>query len=232
MSFLIQVQGLSKNFEGAPEGSHLLEKLDLEFKAGERIAILGASGSGKTSLLSILGALDPEYKGSVKIFDQELNKLTEEERSDLRFINIGFVFQAFHLLEHLNVFENVLMAFQTNPNSIHRLKFKPDIWSKQVHYWLERVGLSEKALQSVRSLSGGERQRVAIARALVKEPKIVFADEPTGNLDEKTGQAILDCFFDDSNAQNGRAWIFATHDARLAARAERVLHLKAGQLSS
>ena len=185
------------------------------------LALVGPSGCGKTTLLSIIGALDSAFEGDVRVLGHALSELSDDARADLRAHRIGFVFQAFHLLDHLSARENVEVAQWLGPS--------PENASEQARAALERVGLSAQSDAPVPSLSGGERQRVAIARAVVNRPHLLLADEPTGNLDDRTGSEIFG-LFDRIRTDDGCAVVIATHDEQLAARADRVLRLEAGRL--
>ncbi len=202
----------------------ILRGINFEVNTGELVALVGPSGCGKTTLLTLLGGLDADFSGDITLFDQALRDLSDDARSGLRAQRIGFVFQAFHLLEHLSVRENVelplWLAPGADPGRIHASALEA----------LKVVGLEQRASDSVRPLSGGERQRVAIARALVNKPGLLLADEPTGNLDRETGAKILDLF--QTIAAQNCAVVVATHDPATAARAQRVLTLHDGVLES
>ena len=194
--------------------------VDLEINAGESVAIVGASGSGKTTLLGILAGLDTPTSGSVALDGRELTLLTEEQRARLRGEVVGFVFQSFQLLGSLTALENVMLPGE--------LRGDPDPRSDAMEL-LARVGLAERTGHYPRQLSGGEQQRVAIARAFASRPKVLFADEPTGNLDTLTGARIIDLLFG-LNDDYDTTLVLVTHDVRLADRCKRVIELDAGRV--
>jgi putative ABC transport system ATP-binding protein len=198
----------------------ILAAVDLEINAGESVAIVGASGSGKTTLLGILAGLDTPTSGSVALDGRELTLLTEEQRARLRGEVVGFVFQSFQLLGSLTALENVMLPGE--------LRGDPDPRSDAMEL-LARVGLAERTAHYPRQLSGGEQQRVAIARAFASRPKVLFADEPTGNLDTLTGARIIDLLFG-LNDDYGTTLVLVTHDVRLADRCRRVIELEAGRV--
>ena len=186
---------------------------------GESVAIVGASGSGKTTLLGLLAGLDLPSKGHIALAGAELNDLDEEARAQLRAREVGFVFQSFHLLPALTAEENIALPLE--------LAGRED--ATRVREVLEQVGLSHRARHYPRQLSGGEQQRVALARAFVSRPRILFADEPTGSLDQATGQQISDLLFA-LNANSDTTLVLVTHDLRLAQRCERIYRLDGGRL--
>ena len=201
----------------------ILEGITLEINQGESVAIVGASGSGKTTLLSLLAGLDSPSEGAIVLGgDQDITVMSEAQRAKLRGEMVGFVFQTFQLLSSLTALENVMLPgeLRSDPQAEDNAK-----------KLLDRVGLGHRLQHYPRQLSGGEQQRVAIARAFASNPKILFADEPTGNLDAKTGAKIIDLLFD-LNADFGTTLVLVTHDARLASRCERSILIEAGQLVS
>ncbi len=225
---LIQISGLSKSYRMGRADLHVLRGVSLRVEAGEFLAIVGASGSGKSTLLHLAGLLDTADKGLVKIDGVETTTLSGRARTMLRRHDIGFVFQFYHLLPELNVLENVLIASMTGCGIIR--------WPGRVRQarhtaveLLETLGLGKRLTHRPRELSGGERQRVAIARALVNQPDILLADEPTGNLDRKTGDEILDVL-KRFHTDRGQTLVMVTHDAAVADRADRVVHLEDGRL--
>lgn len=198
----------------------ILKGITLEIKSGESVAIVGASGSGKSTLLGLLAGLDEASGGRVVIGDTDLSQLDEDGRALFRGREVGFVFQSFQLLPALTALENVMLPLE--------LQGHGDAMSKAEDF-LTRVGLAERMGHYPRQLSGGEQQRVAIARAFAANPRILFADEPTGNLDTRTGAHIIDLLFE-LNAQEGTTLVLVTHDNALAGRCQRRLVLEAGEL--
>ena len=198
----------------------ILKGINLEIKSGETVAIVGASGSGKSTLLGLLAGLDQASAGRVLIGDTDLGALDEDGRALLRGREIGFVFQSFQLLPALTALENVMLPLELNAQEDAR---------SQADLFLERVGLAERMSHYPRQLSGGEQQRVAIARAFAARPTILFADEPTGNLDTRTGSHIVDLLFQ-LNREEGTTLVLVTHDQGLADRCQRRLCQEAGAL--
>jgi putative ABC transport system ATP-binding protein len=221
---LIQVKNLHKSVVTSSGKIQLLNDIHLKIHSKEVIAILGASGSGKTTLLSILAGLDPEYEGSVTLFDKELKNLSEDERSQLRKKDVGFVFQSFLLIPELNALENICLPLEIagtlNSAGIDAAKAL-----------LSQVGLSERAKHYPATLSGGEQQRVALARAIAPDPTLLFADEPTGNLDEANGLAIVDLLFA-LKRERQTTLVLVTHDSGLAARCDRTIRLRSGHIDA
>lgn len=216
---MLEVSHLSKSAR-TPQGElTILQHISFQVTASESVAIVGASGSGKSTLLGLLAGLDTPTTGSIRLLDQALETLDEEARAALRQHAVGFVFQSFHLLPHLSALENVLLPLT--------LAGRDD--PERARDCLCRVGLSERLHHTPRQLSGGEQQRVALARAFAGQPRILFADEPTGNLDATTGQHIIDLLFA-LNAEQHTTLILVTHDAQLAQRCQRTLRLENGQL--
>jgi putative ABC transport system ATP-binding protein len=215
-----KASGLGKHVTGPGGLLTILRDLDLAVGAGEAVAILGASGSGKSTLLGLLAGLDHASAGEVWLCGENLGVLDEDGRASLRSGRVGFVFQNFQLLPTLTALENVLLPLELNgAGSSDRVAADA----------LERVGLTERAGHYPRQLSGGEQQRVAIARAFAPRPGILFADEPTGNLDEATGEHIIDLLLD-LRQDSGAALVLVTHDPRLAARCDRRLRMHDGRL--
>src|SRR5512144_351669 len=220
---VLVARGITKvvrTHSGDTEELVILAAVDLEINAGESVAVVGASGSGKTTLLGILAGLDTPTSGSVALDGRELTQLTEEQRARLRGEVVGFVFQSFQLLGSLTALENVMLPGELRGDADPR---------RDAMELLERVGLTERAMHYPRQLSGGEQQRVAIARAFASRPKVLFADEPTGNLDTVTGARIIDLLFG-LNAAYGTTLVLVTHDIRLADRCDRVIQLDAGRI--
>ncbi len=205
----------------SPEGTlTILENINLEVSSGEVVALVGPSGAGKTTLLALLAGLDRPTSGSVQLCGANLEQLDEDGRAQVRGRNVGFVFQSFHLVPSLTALENVMLPLE--------LAEQPDA-AARARAALDSVGLASRTGHYPRQLSGGEKQRVAIARAFVGNPAILFADEPTGNLDTASGDRVSRLLFD-LNEQSGTTLVLVTHDKELAARCGRVIELEAGQL--
>jgi len=218
---VIRAKALKKSVT-APDGAQLdiLRGLDLQVNAGEAVAILGASGSGKSTLLGLLAGLDRPTGGEVSLLDKPLQVLDEDQCAQLRLGRVGFVFQSFQLMPGMSALENVSLPMQ--------LAGIDDARNKAEHL-LSEVGLVERMHHLPQQLSGGEQQRVAIARAFAGPPRVLFADEPTGNLDSKTGQQIEQLLFD-LRDRFGTALVLVTHEQRLADRCDRILHMRGGAL--
>ena len=221
MSTFIDLRGLSKSYTVGTRQLSVLRDLDLEMPAGEMLAVVGASGVGKSTLLHVLGGLDALDAGSVRIGDVELGALSDDEIVRFRNRHVGFVFQFHHLLPEFTALENAEM-----PLRIARL---PAADRARAAKLLERVGLAERLEHRPGMLSGGEQQRVAIARALVMEPLLLLADEPTGDLDEHTADS-LHALLKEMHREHGLTSVIATHNPRLAAACDRVLRLEDGRL--
>ena len=221
---VLHIRDVSHGFEDQ-SGNRLsvLESLELKINPGDSIAIVGPSGAGKSTLLSLLAGLDIPETGDILFQGDQFSALSEDQRSAIRRGRIGFVFQSFQLLQGLTALENVMLPLELTGLSVADAKHR-------AMGWLERVGLGERIHHRPRMLSGGEQQRVAVARAFVNEPALLFADEPTGNLDRKTGDAVSQLLFE-LNRATGTTLVLVTHDERLALRCERVLHLEHGQLN-
>ncbi len=211
---------MCKWVDSGSERLHVLSDLSLTIKAGESCAIVGASGSGKTTLLSILAGLDLPSAGALALAGEDLLAMTEDERTQFRAQHIGFVFQSFQLLPALTALENLTVPA--------RLLGLPDDPAK-FEALLDDVGLSHRKHHYPQQLSGGEQQRVAIARAFIGEPALLFADEPTGNLDSDNGRQIADRMFE-VNARHGATLVLVTHDMELARRCDRVVRIDGGRL--
>jgi ABC-type lipoprotein export system ATPase subunit len=205
----------------------VLRGVDLSVKEGSFLAIVGASGSGKSTLLHILGALDRPDKGSVEFEGRPLGGFTPGQINTFRNKKVGFVFQFYHLLDELNVLENVMLPRMASTSSIGWLGMQEKS-KKRAKELLSSMGLSDRVNHKPYELSGGERQRAAIARALMNEPRILLADEPTGNLDLKTGNGILELF--EQLNKDGQTIVMVTHDERIAQKADRVLSLVDGKI--
>lgn len=201
----------------------VLNSLELKINPGDSVAIVGPSGSGKSTLLSFLAGLDIPETGEILFKGNDFSSLTEDERAAIRRGRIGFVFQSFQLLQGLTALENVMLPLELTGLSVADAR-------QRAFDWLGRVGLGARINHRPRMLSGGEQQRVAVARAFVNEPALLFADEPTGNLDRGTGDAVSELLFE-LNKETGATLVLVTHDERLAARCQRMLHLEDGQLT-
>jgi putative ABC transport system ATP-binding protein len=217
---VIETQNLAKSFRSGEREFELFKSLNLRVEAGETLAIIGKSGAGKSTLLSLLAGLDTPTSGTISLDGQRLDTLDDATRATLRSEQIAFIFQSFHLLPELDAQANVALPLE--------IRNDPQAMSKAAQ-WLEKVGLGQRLDHTPSQLSGGEQQRVAIARAFAGEPKVLFADEPTGNLDEDTGNQIIDQLFA-FNQQQGTTLILITHDRELAARCQRRILLANGTL--
>ncbi len=225
---LIRLEGLSKSYTDAGTTHTVLDALHLAFYAGEFVCLLGRSGSGKSTLLNLISGIDAPTAGAVTLCPADgapvaITALDEHARTLFRRRNIGIVFQFFNLIPTLTVLENVMLPLELNNQ---RQEARP-----RAAALLERVGLGDKAARYPDTLSGGEQQRVAIARALVHDPLLILADEPTGNLDEETGAAVLDLLLE-LTRDAGKTLLMATHAPEVARLADRVLHLDHGKLVS
>jgi len=219
-SSILTAQDLSKVVPSAEGELTILHDLSLDLKRGDSLAIVGASGSGKSTLLGLLAGLDLPSAGRVTLAGRDLSTLDEDQRARVRAEHVGFVFQSFQLLDSLNALENVMLPLELDGRSDAR---------ERARDLLDRVGLGARLSHSPRQLSGGEQQRVAIARAFAAEPDVLFADEPTGNLDSHTGERISDLLFE-LNKERGTTLVLVTHDERLAHRCHRLIRLDAGRL--
>ena len=219
-SSILSAQNLNKVVSSAEGELTILHDLSLELEKGGSLAIVGSSGSGKSTLLGLLAGLDLPSSGRIVLAGNDLGSLDEDARARVRAEHVGFVFQSFQLLDSLNALENVMLPLELEGRSDAR---------QRASELLERVGLGARLSHSPRQLSGGEQQRVAIARAFAAEPDVLFADEPTGNLDTHTGERISDLLFE-LNQERGATLVLVTHDERLAARCQRIIRLEAGHL--
>ena len=217
---VLAAEGLGKQVS-SPEGTlAILSDVSLSIRRGESVAIIGASGAGKSTLLALLAGLDEPTSGRALLAGNDLTTLDEDGRAAVRANHVGFVFQSFHLVPSLTAIENVMLPLE--------LARRPDA-REAAREVLGRVGLAERVGHYPRQLSGGEQQRVAIARAFVRQPDVLFADEPTGNLDATTGEKIMDLLFG-LNRATQTTLVLVTHDRQLAARCDRVIRLEAGRV--
>jgi putative ABC transport system ATP-binding protein len=219
-SIVLSAKQLNKQVPTSDGSLTILHDISFEIAQGESVAITGTSGSGKSTLLGLLAGLDLPSSGSVTLMDCDLTTLDEDGRAKLRAGNVGFVFQSFQLLPHLNALENVMLPAQMQ--GLHHVK-------EQAKAWLEKVGLQDRFNHFPRTLSGGEQQRVAVARAFIANPNVLFADEPTGSLDESSGDRVIELLFE-LNRANNSTLILVTHDPALANRCQRQIHIQGGRL--
>jgi len=220
---VIHVQGLSKIYQVGDQEVRALDGVDLDIAKNEYLAIMGPSGSGKSTLMNILGCLDTPSSGSYELADQRVSDLSDDELARIRNREIGFVFQTFNLLPRADIFHNVELPliYSGLPGGERR---------RRVEKAIDSVGLKDRIRHKPNELSGGQRQRVAVARALVNEPSIILADEPTGNLDSRTGEEIM-ALFDALQAQ-GQTVILVTHESFIAEHAQRTIRLLDGKIES
>ncbi len=219
---IIAVSAVEKTVQMAVEPLTILQAINLVIHKGDSVAIVGASGSGKSTLLGLLAGLDLPTKGRITLAGQVLTELTEDQRATVRLQHLGFVFQSFQLMPSLTALENVMLPLE--------LQNAADVEAKAKQI-LTRVGLEARLQHYPKQLSGGEQQRVALARAFVTEPSILFADEPTGNLDSHTGQRIADLLFQ-LNREKQTTLVLVTHDQKLASRCQQLVTLEAGKIVS
>jgi putative ABC transport system ATP-binding protein len=217
---VVAASGLTRHYGEGDTAVHALRGVSLELSRGKLTAVMGPSGSGKSTLMHLLAGLDRATEGSVRIGDKDITTMSDKALTKLRREHIGFVFQSFNLLPTLSAEENVLLPLTIAGRKVDR---------EALDALLERVGLSERRRHRPSELSGGQQQRVAIARALISEPTVLFADEPTGNLDSTAGAAVLDLLRDAVDL-DGQTTVMVTHDPRAAARADRVLFLADGRI--
>jgi len=217
---VIEVRDLAKRVDSGGQPLTILHDISFAVAAGETVAIVGASGSGKSTLLGLMAGLDQPSEGSVTLAGENLEMLDEDARAVLRGRMLGFVFQTFQLLPSLTAIENVMLPLELAAAANAR---------SEAERWLQRVGLAHRLKHYPKHLSGGEQQRVALARAFAPQPRLVLADEPTGNLDAVTGHQVIDLMFA-INAESSTTLILVTHDEEIAARCHRRLRMEAGQL--
>ncbi|MCB1584897.1 MAG: ABC transporter ATP-binding protein [Xanthomonadales bacterium] len=219
MKAILQASNINKLFKIENQSIEILKNVSFQINQGEFVAIMGKSGSGKSTLLSILAGLDQPDSGSVKLDQLELTDLSENQLAKSRQQDIGFVFQSFYLIPTLTVEENIAFPLQINRS----------FDAKRVDELIEKVGLSDRKKSFPHQLSGGEKQRTAIARALISQPKILFADEPTGNLDERNAESVLNLLIE-LQKEFQTALVVVTHDAGIANRADRVIEIHDGKI--
>ena len=220
---IIKTENLTKDYETGTQVVRALKGINLSVEKGEFLSIMGPSGSGKTTLMNIIGCLDSPTDGSYYLNNKQVSKLDDDELAQIRNEEIGFVFQSFHLLARNTAFENVMLPLKyAGVNKEEATKRSNDV--------LDLVGLSSRSKHTPAELSGGQQQRVAIARALVNKPSILFADEPTGNLDSKTGQDVMKIFKDLN--QNGQTIILITHEDSVAKQSNRIITIMDGLIKS
>lgn len=218
---MIQTKDLQKVFLTEEVETHAINKISIEIEKGEYVALMGPSGCGKTTLLNVLGLLDRPSGGTYRFMDKDVSEYSENQRASLRKGNIGFVFQSFNLIDELKVFENVALP-------LIYMKVPPKERHKRVISILEKMNIAHRRNHFPQQLSGGQQQRVAIARAVVTEPKLILADEPTGNLDSTNGDEVMGLL--DNLHQEGTTIVMVTHSAACAEAADRVVHLLDGQI--
>jgi putative ABC transport system ATP-binding protein len=218
----LQAIALEKSLTSGDKVLHILKSINLSFRAASSCAIVGASGSGKTTLLGLLAGLDLPSGGQILFEGKDITAMDEDQRAQLRAGKVGFIFQAFQLLQHLTALENVALSLE--------ILNAPDARAR-ASALLQRVGLGERLHHYPNQLSGGEQQRCAIARAFAANPILLFADEPTGNLDQETGHKIIDLLFE-LNREQQTCLIIATHDTELAQRCGRVIEISSGEIKA
>ena len=216
---ILKLEDVSKKYRYGDQIVTALDNVNLEIKTGEIIVILGPSGAGKTTLLNVLSGLDRPSEGKIMFEGKDIAKYSESKITKFRKDNLGFIFQTYNLLEHLNVYENVMVGASLGKNKN----------KEHINKIIDVVGLSKHKKKYMHELSGGEQQRVSIARAIVKNPKIMFADEPTGALDEKTGKKVLETLVK-VNETLGTTMIIVTHNPGIAKIGDRILHVNSGKI--
>lgn len=221
--FMIKLSKVYKEYKLDGEVFTALSDINLRIKEGEFIAILGPSGSGKSTLMHLIGLLDLPSRGQILVQDSDISMLSDEDLSRLRNEFVGFVFQQFNLINKLTVLENILLP------TIYSKQKSPIDWTKKAYLLMQRFAIEENAKSCPNKISGGQQQRVAIARALINNPKLILADEPTGNLDTKTGEKILS-LLSELNQKDKLTVVLVTHEANVAERARRKIQIKDGKI--
>jgi putative ABC transport system ATP-binding protein len=216
---IIKVENLTKEYKNSGNNMKAIDNINLEVEEGEIIVILGPSGSGKTTLLNLISGLDKKTSGKIFYENKDISKYSDSKMTRFRKKNLGFIFQTYNLLEHLNVYENILVGRKLGKKNI------------DINEIMSIVGLKKHAKKSVYQLSGGEQQRVSIARAIAKNPKIMFCDEPTGALDEKTGKVVLESLID-INKKYNTTLIIITHNPGIAYIGDRIIKMNSGHIIS
>ena len=229
MGQILQAKNIHKSYQMGKQTLTVLRGVEMSLSTGEFAVIVGSSGSGKSTLLHILGALDKPDKGTIEFDSHRLDQMSNGRLNHFRNQQIGFVFQFYHLLDELNVLENVILPAMIAAGPIVWLGRKKSVQQRAIGL-LERMGLAGRLKHKPYELSGGERQRAAIARALINQPRLLLADEPTGNLDSKTGYGILDILAELN--QQGQTILMVTHDDRIARKAGRIIRLSDGKIES
>lgn len=223
MQNILEISGLKKAYKGITKELTVLDEIDINITAGEIVSIVGPSGSGKTTLLGLCAGLDDPSEGRVVLSGEEISAMSEDEKARVRNQNVGFIFQNFQLLPTLTALENVMIPLE--------LRGKAKGAEETAKNLLNRVGLGDRMHHYPAQLSGGEQQRVSLARAFSNTPKILFADEPTGNLDDETSEVVEQLIFD-LNQEHGTTLVIVTHDMELAAKTGRIIRLKGGHIIS
>ena len=224
MSLVIKIRGIIRDFPLGQEVVKVLKGIDLDIERGEYVALMGPSGSGKSTLMNLLGCLDTPTGGTYELNGVDVSSMTDDELAEIRNKEIGFVFQTFQLVPTLTAVENVMVPLELRGEASNKVR-------ERALELLNEVGLGERSHHYPTQLSGGEQQRVAVARAFINNPKILFADEPTGNLDSETGEHIENLIFD-LNRKEGTTLVLVTHDLELAEKCDRVIKLKNGEVDS
>jgi len=224
----ILVEGVHKSYQLGRQELHVLRDVDCSVAEGEFVSIVGASGSGKSTLLHLVGLLDRADEGRITLSGRDVSGLSSKSRNAIRRHDVGFVFQFYHLFSELNVLDNAMLPAMVDTPLLKWLSRRSDRRGKAAAV-LDEVGLGDRLKHRPRELSGGERQRVAIARALMNEPEILLADEPTGNLDSKTGAKIMKLL--NRYNKKGQTILMVTHDSGIAAQTDRVMHLVDGRMA-